>query len=650
MSVIPPEVITYTPQGIEKAVKALKSKKIPVYEPGQDDYERYVATANLVYRFSSPPCVVQPKCACDVREIIKIAKPLKIPITIKNGGHSFAGGSTTNVGILMELGLMNQVTLDGDKNGGNVTVQGGALWFHVYKKLISEPERRDGLVANGGRCPTVGVSGFILGGGLSPFSRSFGMGCDTVKEFTIVTAAGDEITVSDKDDKTTNKGKLFWALRGAGGGNFGVVVEMKMALQKLNSEYVVAGRHTWYPKSDETSMNAFMATMNSFYTRPWSNEMTIDSSWLCDLSKTNSELGVRFLVYYNGERKPFNEEIASWELDDVNEGHQELKTQLTQRSLEEKSSRFLHESLAAQWIEETKKSFPTNRTYHIYTSFVIKNDDKKKIIDMTNIIREEMNKFRDQFPGETGLLQVTFIHSGGAARQAAPDATAFRWREAVYYVYIMIQWDEKWLEYNMRTFLQTMKTRLHPFGIVPGATFINFPDDSLKRDACEISYYGANYEELRRVKQIWDQDNFFDWPQGVQLPKTVEGDKPEAGVTASNTVEADTPDVAALVVNTTDAEITVREGTQPSETNSSPLVTTFSNSEVIAKPSTPLRKIEIYRVPELNDHDLMAGIPASDFITKEQALTDAVANQQWESYRPMSTTVYGVEALPELVY
>ncbi|PQE06870.1 6-hydroxy-D-nicotine oxidase protein [Rutstroemia sp. NJR-2017a BVV2] len=645
MSVIPREIITYTTEGIEKAVKALKAKKIPVYEPGQDDYERYVATANLVYRFSSPPCVVQPKCACDVREVIKIAKRLKIPITIKNGGHSYAGGSTTNVGILMELGLMNQVTLDEDKEGGNVTVQGGALWFHVYKKLVSE--HRDGLVANGGRCPTVGVSGFMLGGGLSPFSRSFGMGCDTVKEFTIVTAAGDEITVSDQDDKASEKGKLFWALRGAGGDNFGVVVEMKMALQKLKSDYVVAGRHTWYPKSDKASMDAFMATMNSFYTQPWSNEMTIDSSWLCELNRPGSELGVRFLIYYNGEGKPFDEEIANWKLDAVNPGHEALKTQLTQRSLQEKSSRFLHESLAAQWIEETKKSFPTNRAYQIYTSFVINNNRKQNIIDMTKIIREEMQRFRTDFAGETGLLQVTWIHSGGAASQPKPDATAFRWRPAVYYVYIMIQWDEKWLELNMRTFLQTMKVRLHPFGIVPGATFINFPDDSLKRDTYEMSYYDMNYEELRRIKKIWDKDNFFNWQQGVQLPKAV-----------NLVVDGDKPEAAAVVVNAADAEITVREGTQPSETDSpeaaktdgEPLVTNFSNAEVMVKSSAPLRKTEIHRVPELNDHNLMTGIPASEFITEEQALTDAIANQQWESYRPMSTTVYGIEALPELVY
>ena len=148
---------------MEKAIKIFKGKKIPVYEPGEDNYERYVATANLIYRFSSPPCVVQPKCACDVRDIVKIAKLWKIPITMKNGGHSYAGGSTTNIGILMELGLMNEVALDFNKEAPTMTVQGGALWFHVYKKLVSK--HLDGRVVNGGRCPTVGVSGFMLGGG-----------------------------------------------------------------------------------------------------------------------------------------------------------------------------------------------------------------------------------------------------------------------------------------------------------------------------------------------------------------------------------------------------------------------------------------------------------------------------------------------------
>ena len=573
MPPIPPETVTYTETDMETAIKGFKAKKIPVYEPGEDNYERYVATANLIYRFSSPSCVVQPKCACDARDIIKIVKPLSIPITIKNGGHSYAGGSTTNIGILMELGLMNEV--DVDTKSQTVTVKGGALWFHVYKKLVSM--HLDGFVVNGGRCPTVGVSGFILGGGLSPFTRSFGMGCDTVKEFTIVTAEGDEVTVS-KDSKS-EKGKLFWALCGAGGGNFGVVVEMKLALKELRSKFVVAGRYTWYP--ERQAMDEFMTTMNSFYTRTWPDAMTIDSSWLCELNKKDSDLGVRFLVYYNGDRTDFNKAIDGWTLQSAPDEHGELKEQLKRRSLQEKSSRFLHETLAAQWVEETKKAFPTNRTYQIYTSFVFKNDEKS-ISGITKILREEMAEFRKQFAGETGTLQVTFIHAGGDANTKKRDATAFRWRGCIYHAYIMIKWDEKWLEFNMRSFLDQMKPKLSPHGMVKGATFINFPDDSLKPELHEKSYYGMNYLKLRNIKKMWDKDNFFRWPQGIQLPQT--------------------------------------NITQPAN---------FDQQE---------------------DNNLMRNIANGGLTEKESVLTDVLANQQWESYLPTSTNVYGSEVLPELVY
>lgn len=572
MPPLPAETITNHGNGMDIAIKNFKVKKTAVYEPGEDDYERYVATANLIYRFSSPSCVVQPKCACDVRDIIKIAKPLNIPITIKNGGHSYAGGSTTNTGILMELGLMNEVNLD--EKSKTVTVKGGALWFHVYKKLVSK--HLDGFIVNGGRCPTVGVSGFILGGGLSPFTRSFGMGCDTVEEFTIVTAEGDEVTVS-KDSKD-DRGNLFWALCGAGGGNFGVVVEMKLALKKLRSDVVVAGRYTWYP--ERQAMDAFMATMNSFYTNLWPNNLTIDSTWLCELNKKDSDLGVRFLVYYNGGRTDFNRDIDGWSL--KNEGnlpnaaleHGKLKEQLKQRSLEEKSSRFLHETLAAQWVEETKKNFPTNRTYQIYTSFVYKQDGKI-ISGITGIIQQKMKEFRKEFAGETGTLQVTFIHSGGAANTRQREETAFRWRGCIYHAYIMIQWDEKWLELNMRKFLDGMKPLLSQYGMVKGATFINFPDDTLKPEVHEKSYYGMNYQKLRRIKKVWDKDNFFRWSQGIQ-PKV--------------------------------------DNAQPART------------------------------------DQQEAIPAGDVTFKEKDLTDMLANKQWESYRPTSTSVYGSEALPELVY
>lgn len=530
MSTTPAQEPPYSSRNMEAFIQVIKNKKIPLYEPGEDDYERYVATSNLIYRFSRPPCVVQPKCACDVRDVIKTANPKKIPITVKNGGHSYAGGSTTNIGILMELGLMNQVDIDLTVGNETATVKGGALWFQVYKKLISirlYGKQLDGWVVNGGRCPTVGVSGFMLGGGLSPFTRSFGMGCDTVKEFTIVTAKGDEVTVSEDNGGDTAKDELFWALRGAGGGNFGVVVEMKLALQKLRTNSVVAGRYTWYPENDPwDGIDAFLGTMRSFYTKNWSNQMTIDSSWLCDLSDTKN-IGVRFLVYYNGEQAAFDQEIDNWTLENppsedrvrtkVEGNLKELRKQFKRRSLEEPSSRFLHETLAAQWVEETKKSLPTTRVYQIYTSFVFRNEPQK-IQKITEVIGKEMQRFRKDFAGEKGLMQVSFIHSGGEANSKSRDDTAFPWRGSTYNTYIMLEWSEKWLEKSMRSFLGELKPKLSDYGMVKWATFINFPDDTLKPEAHEKAYFGDNRHKLREIKQLWDPDNFFNWPQGIRLP------------------------------------------------------------------------------------------------------------------------------------
>lgn len=77
-----------------------------------------------------------------------------------------------------------------------MTIQGGALWGNVYRTLV---DSEDGYMVNGGRCPTVGVSGFILGGGIGPFSRQYGMACDNVLQMTVA-AVDEEIYVVTPED------------------------------------------------------------------------------------------------------------------------------------------------------------------------------------------------------------------------------------------------------------------------------------------------------------------------------------------------------------------------------------------------------------------------------------------------------------------
>ncbi|KAJ7217886.1 hypothetical protein GGX14DRAFT_357929 [Mycena pura] len=512
---------------MDALVAALQADGIPVHKIGEEAYERSVATSNLLYRFSRPGCVVQPERDSHVRSIIQEAKSRGIPVIIKNGGHSYAGSSTAKSGnsISLDLSRMNKVALD--LAAETVTLQGGALWGHAYKALvnhISANGRRhlDGYLINGGRCPTVGVSGFILGGGLGPFTRRFGMGCDALTEATLVVADGRIVTVKDTDARNSSHGKLFWALRGAGGGNFGVVVEMKLKLQRLSNPegLVVSSQYTWLPKPDFTAMQQFRQAMNDIYIANWPDEMTIDSTWRCEPSRVGSEFGVQFFVHYDGNKASFERLIEG------SIHNQHLAQQLKRRSVEEPSSLYLHESLVTQWSEETIRAFPINPSYRIYSSFVFKND-RNTIVNAIFPIVQAMEDFRGRFATEQVLLEVTWIHSGGQASRNDERDTAFRWRGGVYYVYIMVQWQAKWLGDEMRGVLRTLQ-QLRPYSLYKRAAFINFPDATLDQedlppgtrpeDVYERAYYGDNYKELRKVKRLWDKDDFFRWDQAVKQP------------------------------------------------------------------------------------------------------------------------------------
>ncbi|KAK6342937.1 hypothetical protein TWF718_008315 [Orbilia javanica] len=520
----------------------LKSEGVLVHLPGEPEYERSVANPNLLYRFSRPGCVVQPLSASDVQTVIREATERNIPMTIKGGGHSYSGFSTTSNGISLDLGKMNRARLNLKVKDGPpvMTMQGGAQWGHAYKHLING--KHDGLIVNGGRCPTVGVGGFILGGGLAPFGRSFGLGSDTLLEATIVTANAEIITVSRKDldleegetdPEKIKKRDLFWALCGAGGGNFGVVVEFKLEVQRLSLDnplgLVVAGKYEWQPKyeKDEGNPNAkavvtadTIKTMNRFYSYDWPNRCTIDTSWICTIGKP---LTIRFLVYYDGVKSQFTQLIDA---DGVPEDqkpipNQFLRRMITKRTVQEPSTRFLHETLVDQWSDEIVRAFPTNKGYSLYASFVFPNGIET-IKAITSIINEDMAKFQDRYSNESATMQVTWIHSGGKVAEWGDSETAYPWRQGVYNVYVMLQWDGKWLEMDLRGWLQVFRKKLQKYSLDGKAAYVNFPFPDgmdLSGTDYEHAYYGKNCEKLWDVKAKWDPHRYFQWCQGIQVPR-----------------------------------------------------------------------------------------------------------------------------------
>ncbi|WP_274914112.1 FAD-binding oxidoreductase [Streptomyces sp. WZ-12] len=176
------------------------------------------ATARRLYntRFDAlkPSAVAYVKHPGDIAECLAFARRYDTPVAIRSGGHSYAGFSSGNGKLIIDVSALNKV---GAPSGGTTRIGAGAKLIDVYEGLGAH-----GVTIPGGSCPTVGISGLTLGGGHGVVSRAYGLTCDSLVGATVVTADGKTV-----DCDAGHHPDLFWALRGAGNGNFGVVTELR---------------------------------------------------------------------------------------------------------------------------------------------------------------------------------------------------------------------------------------------------------------------------------------------------------------------------------------------------------------------------------------------------------------------------------------
>ena len=173
-------------------------------------------TAHQLYntRFDGlkPAAVAYVAHADDIRTTLAYAHAHGIKVAIRNGGHSYAGWSSGNGKLILDVSKLKQIRV----SGGQAVVGAGSKLIDVYRALTAK-----GVTIPAGSCPTVGVSGLVLGGGHGVVSRAYGLTCDSLTQATLITADGKQLTANASENKD-----LFWALRGAGNGNFGVVTEL----------------------------------------------------------------------------------------------------------------------------------------------------------------------------------------------------------------------------------------------------------------------------------------------------------------------------------------------------------------------------------------------------------------------------------------
>lgn len=198
----------------------------------------------------TPTCVFLPSSAADISKALPIIKKAGSKFSVRAGGHMpVPGAQSVEPGVFISLSNLNQRTLD--TKSGTVSLGPGQTWMEVYDWLAPY-----GLAVNGGRYPSVGVGGVLIGGGIGYFSSKYGWGCDNVVAFQAVLADGTIAEVSEKGRYSD----LFWGLRG-GHNNFAIVTRFDVKYFKATSAYakVIA----WEVREPSTA-DAFFSALNAY--------------------------------------------------------------------------------------------------------------------------------------------------------------------------------------------------------------------------------------------------------------------------------------------------------------------------------------------------------------------------------------------------
>ncbi|UZX04863.1 FAD-binding oxidoreductase [Arthrobacter sp. CDRTa11] len=190
-----------------------------------------------------PAVIAQCFNDADVTEALRYGRENSLPIAVRAGGHSVAGMSTNDDGIVIDVRHMKSIQVDPESG---IVTAGAGLTCGEFDRAT----QAHGLAVTGGRVSTTGIAGFTLGGGSGWLERSFGFACDSLVSVNLVTADGDRVTASARENP-----ELFWALHG-GGGNFGVATSFTFQAHRLGP-VVHAGMWLWPAEAATDVSRAF---------------------------------------------------------------------------------------------------------------------------------------------------------------------------------------------------------------------------------------------------------------------------------------------------------------------------------------------------------------------------------------------------------
>jgi len=435
--------------------------------PGESGYEDARTIWNgMVAR--APGLIARCADVSDVQNAIRAGAGNGILTAVRCGGHSLAGFSTCDGGMVIDLSRMRQITVDPEARRARFS--GGCLLGS-----IDAATQKAGLVFPSGVVSHTGASGLILGGGTGWLTRRFGLSCDNVEGFTLVTADGSVVRATSKENAD-----LFWALRG-GGGNFGVVTEFEVRLHPLTSVLLAEGL------CPESGMRRLLE-----YWRDFMAEAPHDLKWNVELRLAPHENNVP--VELRGQPVASNSLIWTG---DPEAGRPYVERALAMCSADSMSSKvvsFLNLQTMADSV------FPHGRRYYTKSGYFT-------YLDGSTIDR--MVEAVATIPSTDNLIELAYL--GGAAARLAAHETAFGDRSAPFIMNLLASWPDPSADAGNISWVRGLFNKLRP-AMKPGV-YVNFMSGDEQDRVPEA--YQERWERLVAVKSHYDPQNFFRLNQNV---------------------------------------------------------------------------------------------------------------------------------------
>ena len=447
--------------------------------PGQSGYEdARVIWNGMVAR--KPGIIARCVDVRDVQSAVRAASETGILSAVRCGGHSLAGFSTCDGGLVIDLTAMRQVTVDPEARRARIA--GGCLLGSVDCAT-----QKAGLVFPSGVVSHTGASGLILGGGTGWLTRRFGLSCDNVEGFTLVTADSSVVRCNSTDNPD-----LFWALRG-GGGNFGVVTEFEVKLHPLTSVVLAEGL------SPEADIRGLLESWRDFMAgAPIELKWNIDLRFAPHTKKVPVEL--------RGRR------VASSSLiwtGDPEAGRPYLQRALSFCRPDSVSSKIVS-FMNLQTMADS--DFPHGRRYYTKSGYFTQLDDGAidRLLEAVATI-------------PSSETQIELAYLGGEAARIGAEETAFGDRSSPFILNLLANWSEPSADAGHIAWIRGIFSKLRP-AMKPGV-YINFMSGD-EQDRVPEAYH-ERWDRIVAVKSQYDPNNLFRLNQNIP-PRKLDSKEPFA--------------------------------------------------------------------------------------------------------------------------